>query len=59
MVSDKKIFKGVLALRRIFSLVDMIRNDTFSNGPTVFKICVFGSKICIAGNTIRFKAIHH
>ena len=29
-------FKGVLAIRRIFSLVDMITNTKFSNGPNVF-----------------------
>ena len=30
--------KGVLAIRRIFSLVDMITKPKFSNCPKVFKI---------------------
>ena len=45
---DKKIsgkrqwidVKEVLAIRRIFSLVDMITNTIFSNCPNVFKIGV-------------------
>ena len=32
--------KEVLAIRRIFSLVDMIANTKFSNCPNVFKIGV-------------------
>ena len=32
--------KEVLAIRRIFSLVDMITNTKFSNCPNVFKIGV-------------------
>ena len=32
--------KGVLEIRRIFSLVDMITNTKFSNCPNVFKIGV-------------------
>ena len=32
--------KEVLAIRRIFSLVDMITNTNFSNWPNVFKIGV-------------------
>ena len=32
--------KGVLAIRRIFSLVDMITNTKFSNCSNVFKIGV-------------------
>ena len=30
----------LLAIRRIFSLVDMITNTKFSNCPNVFKNCV-------------------
>ena len=30
--------KGALAIRRIFSLVDMITKPKFSNCPNVFKI---------------------
>ena len=33
-------FKGDLAIRRIFSLVDMITKPKFSNCPNVFKICL-------------------
>ena len=33
--------KGVLAIRRIFSLVDMITKPKFSNFPNVFKIGLF------------------
>ena len=29
--------KGALAIRRVFSLVDMITNTEFSNCPDVFK----------------------
>ena len=51
--------KGVLAIRPIFSLVDMITNTKFSHCPNVFIIGEFGSKICIVSTKIRFKAIHH
>ena len=34
-------FKGALAIRRIFSLVDMITKAKFSNCPNVFKIGLF------------------
>ena len=34
------MFKGVLAIRRMFSLVDIITNTKFSNYPNVFKIGV-------------------
>ena len=33
--------KGVLAIRRIFSLVDMITKPKFSNCPNVFKMGLF------------------
>ena len=33
--------KGVLAIKRIFSLVDMITKPKFSNYHTVFKIGLF------------------
>ena len=32
--------KELLAIRRIFSLVDIITNTKFSNCPNVFKNCV-------------------
>ena len=34
-------FKGALAIRRIFSLVDMITKPKFSNSPNIFKIGLF------------------
>ena len=34
-------WKGVLAIRRIFSLVDMITKPKFSNCPNIFKIELF------------------
>ena len=34
-------WKGALAIRRIFSLVDMITKTKFSNCPNVFKIGLF------------------
>ena len=37
----KLINKGALAIRRIFSLVDMITKPKFSNCPNVFKIGLF------------------
>ena len=33
--------KGALAIRRIFSLVDIITTPKFSNCPNVFKIGLF------------------
>ena len=36
----KQISKEVLAIMRIFSLVDMITNTKFSNCPNLFKIVV-------------------
>ena len=51
--------KGVLAIRRVFSLVDMIIKPKFSNCPNVLKLDCFGSKICIESIKIGFKAIHH
>ena len=33
--------KGVLPIRRIFSLVDMITKPKFSNCPNIFKIGLF------------------
>ena len=36
-----KIIKGDLAIRRIFSLVDMITKPKFSNCPNIFKIGLF------------------
>ena len=37
----KQPLKGALAIRRIFSLVDMITKPLFSNCPNVFKIGLF------------------
>ena len=37
----KGVAKGALAIRRIFSLVDMITKPKFSNCPNVFKIGLF------------------
>ena len=34
-------YQGALAIRRIFSLVDMITKPKFSNCPNVFKIGLF------------------
>ena len=36
----RQCIKEVLAIRHIFSLVDMITNTKFSNFPNVFKIDV-------------------
>ena len=38
--SDDIFYKEALAIRRTFSLVDMITNTKFSNCPKVFKIDV-------------------
>ena len=39
---ESSVFKqGALAIRRIFSLVDMITKPKFSNYPAVFKIGLF------------------
>ena len=51
--------KGALAIRRIFSLVDMITKPKFSKCRNVFKLDFFGSKICIESIKIGFKEIHH
>ena len=37
-VTKRHLFKGALAIRRIFSLVDMITKPKFSNCPNVYKI---------------------
>ena len=50
--------KGALAIRRIFSLVDMIENLNFQIALMFFKLDCFGSKICIESIKIGFKAIH-
>ena len=36
------LFKEALAIRRIFSLVDMITEAKFSNSPNDFEIRLFG-----------------
>ena len=35
------VYKGALAIRRVFSLVDRITKPKFSNCPNVFKIGLF------------------
>ena len=35
------VLKGVLVIRRIFPLVDMITKPKFSNCPNIFKIGLF------------------
>ena len=54
-------YDEVLAIRRIFSLDNMITNTKFSNRPTVYKLLQINSKICIyiVSNKTRFKAKHH
>ena len=51
--------KGVLAIRRIFSKVDMIQNLNFQIALIFLKLDCFGSKICIESIEIGFKATHH
>ena len=51
--------KEALAIRCIFSLVDMITKAYFSNSPNDFKFVCLGSIMCIVSIKIRFKAIHH
>ena len=41
ILNKDKNNKGALAIRRIFSLVDMITKPKFSNCPNVFKIGLF------------------
>ena len=48
-----------LAIKHIFSLVDMITNAKFSNSPNNLKFVCLGSIICIVSINIRFKATHH
>ena len=51
--------KEALAIRRVFSLVDMITNAKFTNSPMNLEFVCLGSIICIVSIKIRFKAIHH
>ena len=51
--------KEALAIRRIFSLVDMITKAKFSNSPNDFKFVCLSSIICIVSIKIHSKAIHH
>ena len=50
--------QGALAIRRIFSQVDMITNTKFSNFRMFLKLVWFGSKVCIVSIKICFKVIH-
>ena len=47
-----------LAIRRIFSLFDMITKLNFQIALMILKFVCLGSKICIVSIKIRFKAIH-
>ena len=38
---DFGYYQGALAIRRVFSLVDMITKPKFSNCPNIFKIGLF------------------
>ena len=51
--------KEALAIRRIFSLVDMITKAQFQIALMILKFVCLGSIICIVSIQIRFKAIHH
>ena len=53
------LMKEALAIKRTFSLVDMITRAIFSNSPNNFKFICLGSIICKVSIKIRFKAIHH
>ena len=54
------IYKEALAIRCVFSLVDIITNTKFSNCTVMFlKLVRFGSKICKVSIKICFKAIYH
>ena len=53
------LIKEALAIRRIFSLVDMITKAKCSNSPNDIKIRSLGSILCIVSIKIRFKAFHH
>ena len=55
---DVKPEKGALAIRRIFSLADMITKPKFSNCPNVLELVCSGSKIYIESIKIGFKEIH-
>ena len=55
----KKFIKEALAIRRIFSLVDMITKAKFSNSPNDLKFVCLGSIIFIVSIKILFKVIHH
>ena len=59
ITNASKHYKGALAIRRIFSLVDMITNLNFQIVQMFLKLVCFGSKICIDSIKIGFKAIHH
>ena len=51
--------KEALAIRRVFSLVDMITNTKFSNCTLVFKIGAVRQQNMQCKHQIRFKAIYH
>ena len=48
-----------LAIRCIFSLVDMIIKTKFSNRLMFLKLVYFGSQICIVSIKLCSKEIHH
>ena len=51
--------KEALAIRRIFSRVDMVTKAKFSNALMTLKLVCLGSIICIVSIKIRYKTIHH
>ena len=48
-----------LAIRRIFSLVDMLIKTKFQIAQMFLKLVYFGSKILIVSIKICFNAIYH
>ena len=52
------VLEGALAIRRMFSLVDIITKPYFSNSLMFLKLDFSGSKICIESIKIGFKEIH-
>ena len=51
--------KEALAIRHIFSLVDMITKAKFQKALMILKFVCLGSIICIVSIKMRFKLIHH
>ena len=51
--------KEALAIRHVFSIVNMIQPPNFQTALLFLKLVRFGSKICKVSIKIRFKAIYH